>query len=358
MKKTVNVNLGGIPFIMDEDAYDMIGEYIDTVRQAFVKSQEDMDILIDIENRLAELFLDTCREGSIITITDAKEAIAVIGDPGVFDDNYIDHGDGNGNPEAQESNPDMSQNPNNNHPYGGYSTKAGFPGSSESKEFITSFRNKGLYRNVSDKILGGVCSGLASYLNIDPVWVRIATIILLCFFPGWTLLGYVILWIILPEANTPLQKMRMEGRPETFENIYQAVTPEFDMSTSKSKSGFRRVVDILLLILAVIAIPIVIGLTIAFVCCIICLIAFGTSWGFSTHIPHLIPLPDLIYGINGLWIVLGSIITIGIPLCLLIREGFKSVITIGALSTPWRITLLIIWLAGVICTGISTAFII
>ena len=102
-------------------------------------------------------------------------------------------------------------------------------------------KNKKIFRDGNDKILGGVCSGLGHYLNIDTIWLRIAFIVLIA--SGFPVFIYILLWILLPEAKTTSEKLQMEGEPVNIDNIEKKIRDEFENLSSKLKDGANELSD-------------------------------------------------------------------------------------------------------------------
>jgi phage shock protein PspC (stress-responsive transcriptional regulator) len=178
MKKVININFQGRVVPIEETAYEELKKYTDSLRRYFAREEGRDEIINDIENRIAELFMERLknRPGGCITDTDISEIIAGIGRPEDFD--------GEGSPESEQA-------------------SQGTGGSYTASEPRGSW-----YRNQSDKVLGGVCSGLANYLKIDPTVVRILfTLITLGGFGSGFLL-YIILWIVLPARSMQQQVRR------------------------------------------------------------------------------------------------------------------------------------------------------
>ena len=200
MNKTININLAGIIFYLDEHAYAKLTEYLENIKSRFKGDSSQDEILSDIEARIAELFSEKLNNNKeVIGLTDVEEVIGVMGSPEDYD---LDDED--------EST---------------YST--GFSGSSSTSNPKGYNFGKRLYRDPDEKVVGGVCSGLGAYLGIDPIWLRIAWLIAI-FFWGTGLLIYIILWIAIPEAKTTAQKLQMRGEPINVSNIEKSVKDEFD----------------------------------------------------------------------------------------------------------------------------------
>lgn len=188
MKITVSINLGGYSFNIDEDAYAELKRYLKNLELHFAGEESSSEILSDIETRMAELFrtkLTTYKQ--VINIDDVHQAISVLGTPEDISDN-----DG---PSARD--------------------KFASPGYHR------------MYRDPDHRIIGGVCSGMAAYWDLDPVLVRIIFIILVIA-GGVGALVYLILYIVIPEAKTTAQKIEMKGDPVNIHNIKDSVKKEFD----------------------------------------------------------------------------------------------------------------------------------
>lgn len=198
MNKTLNINLAGQPFIIDENAYLHLDRYLSSIRRHFASSEGCEEICGDIENRLAELFQQRMRGRQIITIDEVKNVIAIMGTPEDFgmDDAHAD------------------------------SMNTGSTQSSNTGERIK--LGKKLFRNPDDKIVGGVCSGLAAYFGIkDALWVRIGFLIMVTFF-GVGIIPYIVLMVLVPEAITAGEKLAMRGAEANMHNIGKAVEEGFD----------------------------------------------------------------------------------------------------------------------------------
>lgn len=205
MNKTVNANIGGIVFTIDEDAYQNLHRYLDKLRKYFKQTNVSTDIIEDIEARIAEILqsrLDGKR--SIVNAQDVDAVIEVMGKPEDFEDVGAEE-------EAKQR-------------------------TSSSGETI--YMGKRFFRNPDDRVVGGVASGLGAYFNVDPVWFRILFALSIIFW-GTGVLIYIILWIILPEANTTTEKMQMRGEPINISNIEKSVREQIDEMGQRVK-GFAK----------------------------------------------------------------------------------------------------------------------
>ena len=202
MNKTVNINLGGIFFHIDEDAYQKLTRYFEAIKRSLSNSNGQDEIIKDIEMRIAELFSEKhSSDKQVINLRELDEVIAVMGQP---EDYRID------------------------------TEEAEFQQKSTSFEYI-SRPSKKLYRDKDGGMIGGVLAGLGHYFGIDKVWLRILLLILV-FAYGTGLLAYIILWIVMPEAVTTSEKLEMTGEPVNISNIEKKVREEFDNVSEKFKN--------------------------------------------------------------------------------------------------------------------------
>ena len=172
MKKVININFQGRVIPIEETAYELLKQYIESLRRYFANEEGREEIVNDIEGRIAELFSEKLKNGlTCITDADVNSIIADMGRPEDFD--------------AQEN--ELSA------PTPASTTSSAGPQSSYKPQAARG----SLYRNADDKILAGVCSGLANYLNIDPVIMRIVFVLL----SGVLFWIYILLWIIVPSKS-------------------------------------------------------------------------------------------------------------------------------------------------------------
>jgi phage shock protein PspC (stress-responsive transcriptional regulator) len=204
MKTTITINLGGIVFHIDDDAYEMLHTYLIAIEKQFASKEEHLEVMPDIEARLSELFTETLnKKRDVIMKDDVSKVIEIMGEPEEFRD---DESEDNFNNSGKESKRRSSYNRT----------------------------SKKLFRDPDNRILGGICSGLGAYFNVDPIVFRII-FILIALGMGSGVIIYVILWIVIPEAMTTAQKLEMRGEPITIENIKKAVREEFDNVKKKMK---------------------------------------------------------------------------------------------------------------------------
>lgn len=359
MKKTVNINVAGFPFTIDDDAYILLNDYLATIQHAFAGREETTELASDIESRVAELLFECTATGSvIITATDVENVIRRIGQPDeIFEDDSFapcDASESAGEPcETAGSSAEGPTPP----PY--------IPPAHPVK--------KKLFRDPQNAMLGGVCSGFAWYLNSDPTVVRLLTVLIAIISLSTGCLAYLVLWIVVPEARTPLQRMQMMGEEPTVENIGKTVTDTFKEDNAASYTqpapagsanfgdalaGFFGIcAKVLVIIGLIIGIPLLIALGLGLIGCVFSLIMFGvvgildpatvpTNW--LAHQDY-IPLYGVICG-------MGATLSLGIPLFFLVRMGLSN--NRRPLSAGVRNFLVILCIIGFLMAAVSTGFIV
>lgn len=210
MNKTVNINLAGIFFHIDEDAYLKLQRYLEAIKRSFTDSQGRSEIIADIEARIAELFNERVQnDKQVIRIKEVDEVITIMGQP---EDYLVDE-------EIFEDEPQQ---------FYSRSTK-----SSPSKK---------LYRDTDNSYVGGVSSGLAHYFGVDVIWIRLAWILLVAG-AGTGILLYILLWVLVPEAKTTAEKIMMTGEPVNISNIEKKIKDGFDTVTETVGDVAKNVTD-------------------------------------------------------------------------------------------------------------------
>ncbi|HMR43415.1 MAG TPA: PspC domain-containing protein [Saprospiraceae bacterium] len=207
MNKVFNINLGSYPFTIDEDAFAHLEKYLKTIHQHFKQSEGYEEIVADIESRLAELFQENLGSRKIVTLKDVKLAITIMGTPEEFGADPIEeHG-----PEAEPRSKKQTH-----------------------REFSDNYRTgKRLFRNPDDEVIGGVCSGIAAYFGIqDPLWVRLF-FVLVTISGGFGIPAYLILWAILPKAESASDRLSMRGEPINVSNIGKIIEEEIEHLSHK-----------------------------------------------------------------------------------------------------------------------------
>ncbi|MGL4360541.1 MAG: PspC domain-containing protein [Sediminibacterium sp.] len=208
MKKVININFQGRVIPIEESAYDVLKQYVESLRRFFANEEGRDEIINDIEGRIAELFGETLKKGSTcITDEDVNKIIASMGRPEDFEGEESKVQSQLGGSEQQQSTNQRTQ-----------------------YEEVPRGR---LYRDQNDKILGGVCSGLASYLRVDPTIVRLV-FALITFGAGTGILLYILLWIILPSKSlehiTSSKRLYRNPEEKVIAGVASGIATYFDIA--------------------------------------------------------------------------------------------------------------------------------
>ena len=329
MNKTVNINLGGMFFHIDEDAYQKLTRYFDAIKRSLSNSGGQEEIIKDIEMRIGELISERhTHDKQVINMKEIDEIITIMGQP----EDYRIADDGS--PEPQMT----------------------------SFDYIK--RRKKLYRDTEKGILGGVCSGLGHYFGIDAVWIRIVFSILVLVF-GVGIIPYIILWIAMPAAVTTAEKLEMTGEPVTISNIERKVREEFenvserfknsDYMGKQAKTGAERVAsnigEIFSTIFKIFA-KIIGAFVTVFAAIVLCSFIIGLFILLASlffDIEWLNYASAANYTSFPLWaIILLGTLAIGIPFFFLFILGLKLLVNnLKSIGNPAKYTLLAVWLIAV-----------
>lgn len=355
MNKTVNINLAGIFFHIDEDAYIKLQRYLEAIKRSFTDSQGRSEIIADIEARIAELFSERVQtERQVIGVKEVDEVISIMGQP---EDYLVDD-------EIFEDEPQPT-----------HKRKTGV--------------SKKLFRDTENSYIGGISSGLSHYLGIDTIWIRLAWILLILGL-GTGILLYILLWILVPEARTTAEKIMMTGEPVNISNIEKKIKDGFDTVTetvtdvaknvsdsvsgaaknvqeatkkadfqkqgkrikSSSQTFFDAIGDIIMFFFKVLAKFIGILLIFIGAATLIALIIGLFSVGVANfiHIPGLDMVDIVNAGETPIWFVsLLALFAFGIPLFFLFYLGLKILITnLKSIGNFAKFTLLGLWFIAVI----------
>jgi len=210
MKKVVTISIAGRSFYIDEDAYQRLEQYLRELEDWSRGKEGGREMFTDIEGRIRELFEEKINPStSVITPGLVDEIVSIMGQPGDF---------------AGETTEDSGR------------TKTG--------ETTNIPPRRRLYRDLDDRVLGGVCSGIADYFNIDRVVVRVLFALLPFLSFGAIIPIYIILWIAIPPAVTSAQRLEMHGHDVNISNIeknikneYRDVKNRFRQSKAYKKGG-------------------------------------------------------------------------------------------------------------------------
>lgn len=226
MKKTISVNLANRNFYIEEDAYNMLDQYIKGIREYYRSMDPEGEIVEDFEARMGELFAEKERLGhEVITVTLTREVIEQIGkieDLEEHDTESAGFEDHAGHSAQGERATSAQQEPKE-HP------------------FVEKLEKK-LYREPRGKWIGGVIAGLAKHFDVDVSLLRLITILLL-FTPlnSVVLILYIAGWIFLPLAETATDRLRMEGKPINSETLWGQISTDSDPVARAAAEEARRV---------------------------------------------------------------------------------------------------------------------
>jgi len=196
MRKTLNINLGGMAFIIDENAFELLHNYLEALKRKFSNEAEREEILHDIEARIGEMLNQKLADRKeVVSVTEVQAVMEAMGKP-------EDIAGEESEPAAVGS---SSQQPNTN-------------------TVFTAPVKKRLYRDADDAKVAGVIAGLCHYFGIsDPVWVRVAAIVLIPLTSGSVILLYLLLMIIVPKAVSSAEKLEMKGEPININTIEKKI---------------------------------------------------------------------------------------------------------------------------------------
>ncbi|MFC2307892.1 MAG: GIN domain-containing protein [Bacteroidota bacterium] len=315
MKHTVTVNLNGRLFYIDNDAYNLLDSYIKSLNTYFAKDSNKAEIIDDFEARIQELLATKKpNTGDVISIADVEEVIKTIGNPNDFG---ID---------TEEAGDKSERKEYNSAPY----TKP----------------TKRLYRNPQDKMLGGVCSGLAAFTNLDVTLIRIFLVVLLFFSFGVPILVYLAMWIIVPEANTPQQQLEMRGEPVNLENIGRVVSDNAKSMAGDIKNAYNRangsgclsaILKVFLIVIgSIIAIPLVFALFVAVIVMVSVAMAF-----FVKFAPGMTTIGTISMGL-----------LVGLPLMAAIYGMLSAIFKWAPLNKSIKVGGVLLWFVSLATTVI------
>ena len=198
MNKTLDINIANQIFHIDEQAFKILKKYLDDIKTYLSKEESRDEIIQDIEARIAELFIERMiSDKQVINDNDVNEVIKVMGQP---EDYNLSDEDDNSNSSRTSGNAE-----------------------------------KKLYRDREMAYISGLSAGMAHYLNVEVIWIRLIWILFTVFSTGWLILAYIILWILVPEAKTTAEKLAMKGEPVNLSNIEKKIKEGYDNVSEKIK---------------------------------------------------------------------------------------------------------------------------
>lgn len=336
MKKTTKVSLGGFAYDIEEDAYVLLDNYINSLKLKLSNDKDSQEIIKDIEERIGELLTEKKGNAEAISIEVIQEIIGILGKP----------------EEIANDSSDPSQ--------ANYNTRT----------------QKRLYRDSDHSYVAGVCSGLGEYFGTDPIVMRII-FIALTILQGFGLLLYIILWVVVPRANSPKQKLEMKGEPINVSTIEKTIREEYSQVNENLKkkgvAGFieklvyligRLVywfIQVLLVIIKAIAIIIAVVLivTMLFFLIVVLNIVFFGGVLFSSAFPeiHGIPLGEVITSIfefsTSIWITIPIFLVIAIPLLAFLYLGIRILFRFKARDGIVGLVAAAIWIISIVILALA-----
>lgn len=282
MKKNITINLLGSLYAIDEDAYELLNQYLNNMKRYFARKEDGAEIADDIEHRIAELLADLKAQGvEAITIEHIEDIIKRIGNPEEMDDE------------------EWNENPEEN------TASAPEPGQRVGKK---------LFRNPDDKMLSGVTSGIAAFFGLDTLLCRILMVLFALITKGVMIPIYLLMWLIMPEARTPEERLMMQGKPVNMNNLRDEIingTKQAGafISSETTKSKARNIAGTLLnfvVTLFKIGIAIAAGIIMLFLVlglittvCFIGIAIYATIAGFGTLVAANVA-PEVLLTLNSL----------------------------------------------------------
>lgn len=330
MKKTLTINLGGTVYHIDDDAYNLLDNYLNNLRYHFRKEEGADEIVRDMETRIAELFDEYIRTGlQVITVEQVEAVIARMG-----------------NPEDLNTDDDEEKKETEQHAYSNGPARR-------------------LFRNPDDRVLGGVLSGLSAYFGWDVTLIRIGALVLGCFVHG-LILAYLIAWIIIPLAKTATEKLQMRGEPINMENIGRTVTEGFDkvndyVHSEKPRSFLRQlgnaivkiagfIIKFILVLLAICLTPVLLaGLVVLFA-------LLMAATGMLASVPAVLyySMPDVDWSLIGssssavIGLSVCGLFVVGIPIIGLLQLILQSFNVWKPMSTTTKVILTLVWFISLV----------
>jgi phage shock protein PspC (stress-responsive transcriptional regulator) len=327
MDKSVKINLAGILFQMDEEAYYLLRDYLQEINARLKNVAGSNETIDDIEARISEIFQNQRGIAGTITKENVEAVIGIIGKPGDFD---------------------LNETPGSVQP--GPSAK------------------RRLYRNPDDSIIGGVCGGLGAYLGFDPVWIRLIFILFTLSF-GIGLFVYIALWIALPEAVSDSRKRELYG-----EAYHSEAYKKSELTGTKSETGisrvgnafnevFRAVWKVLFIIVRVFSVVFGVLLVLtgfmAMLTFIMVLFFKNPSFFSSAINGNFFYLPDFLsFVVNPAltpWICFLVFIAVVLPLLAIIYWGIKLIFWFRSRDGIISLTGLVLWVLSVTALSIILA---
>jgi phage shock protein PspC (stress-responsive transcriptional regulator) len=341
MNKTVTINISGIIFHIEEDAFERLQSYLSRVRSRFSAEEGRDEIMTDIESRIAEILNERVGPSKqVVVMADVDHVISLMGEPEAISDNEEQQD------EKKEETFERRQEPGRRY-------------------------RRRLFRDPDDKVVGGVCSGLGYYFDIDPVWIRLGFAVIFFAF-GSGVLFYLLLMIIVPKAESTAEKLEMRGEPVDVNNISRTIKEEFEgfkrrvedfgndprffgrrrrsehfeRRSARIRTGaeeffnavFRVIGRIFAFLLIVFGVLLLIGLLTS----TFSLSDFGPD--LVTDSFHNVFSNSFTYNLA----ICAILLTIGIPTLMMIYKGIRLMFRIARPDRPIGIIALVLWIIGIV----------
>jgi len=340
MEKTIIINIGNTIIHIEESAYELLKAYLNEVKQHFSNHADDLEIVTDIENRIAELLAEQLAEQKkqVVDAADVNSVVAQMGRVQDFDS-------------AEENEEEPIINAGYQHQY----------------------TEKKLYRDMDDRVVAGVCSGIAHYINTEAKWIRLA-MLLFTFLGGAGLLIYGILWVIMPKATSRLEKMEMKGEPANLQGFQKNLDEELQAVKERLSEVNRHAQPLFArfgmfigeffewlgrfiagtgkVIFKVIAGFIILFGILFLLTLIIGAAAFQGFWDASIY--EYFPFSVINDGSRGV-ILFSAFIVLFVPILALVLFSIRVAFNKQAINKILSFALLIVWLVGVAIAGYQAA---
>jgi len=327
MNKTIIININGIVFHIEEDAYEVLRSYMIDVKRHFGNTADSHEIVGDIENRIAEMFSDRIVQGrkEVITMDDVNQVIAQMGSVSDFE------GDAAG--EAGDPMYDLPP--------------------------LTGQRK--LMRDPDDKVFGGVCSGLGHYFGIEARWIRLILVLLLIF-GGTGLLLYIILWIVMPLARTRADRMAMRGETPNLQNFKRSFQEEMEglrTNFTGAEEGLRKGINSAgnFLVRAFAVLAKIVGVLFIMALCgglIVLVIAIIASFGFFGSDTDMAMFPlNVVEPAYRTPMLVSSLFVAIIPFLALLGLVIRILFNKNVIGRYTGFTMLVVWLIAI---GFTTVY--
>jgi len=337
MKKTLSINIGGFVFIIDEDAYQILLEYVEKLNLRYKSTEAGKEIISDIESRIAELLQIKLVGRQVVSIEDVNEIIAQLGTPEDFEDDE----------EIEKDNIFESQK-----------------------------TEKIIFRDPNNRVIGGVCGGLSNYFGVNANIIRIIFLIAFLVYGSGSLI-YIILWIVMPEAKTTTQKLVMKGEKITIQSIENSIKHEFKSvktnflkwkntpANQNVNNSVAKFMDFVFSVFNLLAKFIIVFIGLNFILTGLFVILVIVVGPFLSNI-FIVPNNLKLEGVNLLDLgtiftshtnlilaYIGVVLTGVIPMLAMIYMGVKIVLRINHRNKIMNITMLGLWFVGIIISVFS-----